>query len=123
MGATGAMLVGKQGKILTQKFRYELIPESRSKAYGEPPKKLARSPGHYEEWISACKAGPAAGSNFDWAGPLTEAVLLGNVALRLQMREEMTTRKLLWDGAAMKFTNSTEANTFLKREYREGWSL
>jgi predicted dehydrogenase len=123
MGATGAMLVGKQGKILTQKFRYELIPESRSKAYGEPPKKLARSPGHYEEWISACKAGPAAGSNFDWAGPLTEAVLLGNVALRLQMREEMTTRKLLWDGAAMKFTNSNEANKFLKREYREGWSL
>lgn len=123
MGATGALLIGKAGKILSQKMRWQIIPQSRAKAYGTPPKKLARSPGHYQEWINACKQGAAAGSNFDWAGPLTEVVLLGNVALRLQMREEMTTRKLLWDGPSLKFTNSRTANQFLRREYREGWNI
>lgn len=123
MGANGALLIGKEGKILSQKMRWQIIPQAKAKAYGTPPKKLARSPGHYQEWINACKQGAPAGSNFDWAGPLTEVVLLGNVALRLQMREEMTTRKLLWDGPALKFTNSTAANQFLKRDYRDGWTI
>ena len=79
--------------------------------------------GHYKEWIEACKGGKPAGSNFDWAGPLTEVVLLGNVALRQQLREELTTKKLFWDGVNLRFTNSEEANKSLKREYREGWSL
>ena len=50
-------------------------------------------------------------------------VLLGNVALRLRLREELTGKKLLWDGGAMRFSNSETANTFLRREYREGWTL
>jgi hypothetical protein len=54
---------------------------------------------------------------------LTEVVLLGNVALRLQLREELTTRKLLWDGAKLRFTNSDAANGFLKTQYRKGWTL
>jgi predicted dehydrogenase len=117
MGATGRLIIGDKGKILGN----QLIPESRRKEYGEAPKKLARSVGHYQEWINACKGGPAGGSNFDWAGPLTEVVLLGNVALRLQMREELVRKKLLWDAQAMRFTNSEEANRFLKRESRAGW--
>ena len=127
MGATGHLLVGDRGKILTQRsdkrFEFQLIPESRQKEYGDPPKKLPRSIGHYKEWIEACKGGKPGGSNFDWAGPLTEVVLLGNVALRLQMREELTRKKLLWDSAAMKFTNSDAANNYLRREYRDGWTL
>jgi predicted dehydrogenase len=127
LGATGHLLVGDRGKILTQRANrragFRLIPESRQKEYGEPPPRLPRSVGHYNEWIAACKGGQPGGSNFDWAGPLTETVLLGNVALRLQMREEMTRKKLLWDAAAMRFTNSDEANKFLRREYREGWVL
>jgi len=123
MGATGALLVGDKGKILSQQRDYQLIPRARQKAYGAPPRKLARSPGHHQEFVNACKGGPAAGSNFDWAAPLTETVLLGNVALRLQLREEMTTRKLLWDPAEMRFTNSDKANQFLRREYRKGWTL
>jgi hypothetical protein len=123
LGATGAMLVGAQGKILSQKMRWRLIPESKMQAYGTPPKKLERSIGHCQEWIEACKGGKPGGSNFDWAGPLAEIVLLGNVALRVQLREEMTRQKLLWDSANLQFTNSTEANKYLRREYREGWTL
>lgn len=123
MGATGALLIGDKGKILSQRGRYQLIPESKMQEYGEPPRKLPRSVGHYQEWIDACKGGEPGGSNFDWAGPLTEVVLLGNVALRFQLREALTQRKLLWDGPAMRFTNLPEANQFLRRDYREGWKL
>jgi len=122
MGDNGHLFIGDKGKILNQDG-YHLLPKSRAKAYGDPPKKLARSPGHYVEWIAACKGGAPGGSNFDWAGPLTEAVLLGNVALRLQLREELTTKKLLWDSANLRFTNSDTANEFLKTEYRKGWTL
>ncbi len=123
MGATGALLIGSDGLILSSQRDYTIFPDARRKAVGEVPKKLPRSPGHHQEFVNACKGGPAAGSNFDWAGPLTEAVLLGNVALRLKMREEMTTLKLRWDAAAMRFSNSDDANRLLRRDYRAGWSL
>ncbi len=54
---------------------------------------------------------------------LTESVLLGNVALRFQLREELTICKLLWDSPSLKFTNLEDANKFLRREYRAGWNL
>lgn len=123
MGATGVLLVGDEGAILGQQRGYVILPDSKQRAFDELPRRLPRSPGHYQEFVNACKGGPAAGSNFDWAGPLAETVLLGNVALRLKMRQELTTRKLLWDAAAMRFTNSDEANRFLRREYRAGWTL
>src|SRR4029077_8572506 len=116
-------LVGSKGKIIGERYGYRLLPDALQQQYGEPPKKLARSPGHYQEWVEACKGGSPAGSNFDWAGPLTETVLLGNVALRLKLREQLTSKKLLWDSAAMQFSNSTEANGYLRREYRQGWVL
>jgi len=122
MGANGQLLIGDKGKILRQ-AGYQLIPQPRAKEYGEPPKKLARSAGHYVEWLAACKGGFPGGANFDWAGPLTETVLLGNVALRLQLREELTTRKLLWDSTNLRFTNCEAANQFLRTEYRKGWVL
>jgi predicted dehydrogenase len=125
LGATGALIVGDKGKIFTGANRsgWRLIPEKRAKEYGAPPKKLERSIGHYKEWVAACKGGKPAGANFDWAGPLTETVLLGNVALRMKMREEMTEKKLLWDSKELKFTNSEMGNRFLRREYRAGWSI
>jgi predicted dehydrogenase len=127
MGAGGHLFIGDKGKILTQRGNrqraYALIPDSRAKEYGDPPKKLPRSIGHYAEWVAACKGGKPAGSNFDWAGPLTEVVLLGNVALRYELREELANHPLLWDGENMRFTNSEAANKFLRPEFREGWSL
>jgi hypothetical protein len=127
MGAMGHLLVGDRGKILSQRRSdgpmFALIPESRAKEYGDPPRTLPRSIGHYNEWTQACKGGQPGGSNFDWAGPLTEVVLLGNIALRPEMREELTTKKLLWDAEHLRFTNSETANKFLKREYRAGWGI
>ena len=121
----GLLFVGDDGTIMTDSSgqRPRLLPESRMKAYKLPPQTLPRSPGHWAEWINACKGGHPAGSNFDVAGPLTETVLLGNVALRPELRAAMARQRLEWDGANIKFTNLPEANKFLSREYREGWSL
>ena len=118
-GSNGRLLVGDKGRILGSK----IVPESRRKEYKEPPPTLPRSIGHYKEWLAACKGGKPGGSNFDWAGPLAETVLLGNVALRVQLREDLTRHKLLWDGPNLRFTNLPEANQFLRREYRQGWTL
>jgi predicted dehydrogenase len=108
----GMMYVGDKGAILD----HRIVPETRMKEYGAPPKVLARSPGHHKEWILACKGGKAAGANFDHAGPLTEMVLLGNIAIR-------TGRKLYWDAENFKITNVSEANDLLHYEYRKGWTL
>ena len=118
-GDNGTLFVGDKGKMLG----YRIIPESRRKEFGNAPKVLERSPGHHQEWINACKGGKPAGSNFDHAGPLAECVLLGNVALRPAIKEKLTRVNLLWDSANMKITNVPEANQYLHRQYREGYSL
>jgi hypothetical protein len=119
VGSNGKLFIGDKGKMLSER----IIPESKMKEYGKPPEMIPRSPGHHVEWIQACKGGKPAGSNFDHAGPLAEAVLLGNVALRPELKEKMNRTKLLWDGPNLKITNVPEANKFLRREYREGWTL
>ena len=124
MGTNGLLLVGDDDAVLMSDWNsWRLYPEQRAKDYGAPPKKLPRSPGHHVEWIEACKGGPTAGSNFDWAGPMTETILLGNVALRSQLREELTRTRLNWDASKLAFTNDDIANQFLRREYRNGWTV
>lgn len=127
MGDNGHLFIGDRGKILAlrrpERQGFALIPEARAKEYGDPPRVLQRSIGHYKEWIEACKGGPAAGSEFEWAGLLTSVVLLGNIALRPELRQDLTTQRLNWDGSQRRFTNSDTANTFLHREYRQGWTL
>lgn len=113
------LFIGDKGKMLG----HRLLPESRSKEYGRPPKILPRSPGHHREWINACKGGEPPGSNFDVAGPLTEVVLLGNVALRMGQQLYEKGLKLYYDGPNMKVTNLPEANKYIRNEYREGWTL
>ena len=76
---------------------------------------MARSPGHYEEWVQGCKGGPRPVSNFDYAGPLTEMVLLGCLATRFP------NVALTWDPKQLKVTNHEEANRFVRRERRKGW--
>jgi len=93
------------------------VPDVLADRYGRPPKTLARSPGHYHEWVNACRGGPPAGANFvDHGGLLSEVCLLGNVAVRAQKR-------LTWDGPGFRFTNDARANQWLHREYRPGWTL
>ena len=118
-GTNGTLFVGDKGKMLG----YTVLPESRRKEYGKPPKVLERSPGHHQEWINACKGGEPAGSNFDHAGPLAEAVLLGNVALRADLKDKLTRTRLHWDSANLRIANMPEANKYLRQEYREGWTL
>jgi hypothetical protein len=113
------LYIGEKGKILG----HRLLPESRNKEYGKPPRVLPRSPGHHKEWINACKGGEPAGSNFDVAGPLTEVVLLGNVAVRMGQQLYEKGLKLYYDGPNMKVTNLPEANKYIQSEYREGWTL
>jgi predicted dehydrogenase len=96
-----------------------LIPETRMQAYQRPAKTIARSPGIMAEWIEAIKAGKKSTTDFSYSGPLTEAMLLGNLALRTAKDNVV----LRWDPAAMKVTNHPPANEFLGRKYREGWSL
>jgi hypothetical protein len=78
---------------------------------------LPRSIGHHQEWIEACKTGSATRSNFDFAGTLTEAVLLGSVCVH------NGGAKLSWDSENLKITNDPDANKLLHYEYRKGWSL
>ena len=94
--------------------------------------------GHQRKWVDACKAGFSSKehteltSSFDYAGPMTETVLMGNLAIRSYMlRKEnskgnlefFARKKLLWDGEGMKITNLDEANQFVSRNYREGWTV
>ncbi|MBN1442081.1 MAG: Gfo/Idh/MocA family oxidoreductase [Planctomycetes bacterium] len=121
----GALLIGDKGKMMSAGSGSPpvLIPEAKAREYKAPPKTLPRSIGHYEEWIAACKGGDPAGSSFDHAGPLTETVLLGNIALRRAMREKLARKRLMWDSESMKFPNAPEANPYVHKEYRAGWTL
>ncbi len=115
----GVLFVGDKGTIMAADENAQdprLIPESKMKAYERPEESIPRSIGHYKEWIEACKGGRPAGANFDYAGPLTEVVLLGNLAIR-------TGQKLKWDGPNMNCTNVPEANEYRHVQYREGWTL
>jgi len=118
-GTNGTLYVGESGVMLGE----TIYPESRRDSYTPAPKTIPRSPGHYREWLAACKGGAPAGANFDFAGPLTEAVLLGNVALRKRLREQLTEQVLEWNPKELTFTNLPEADECLRRPYREGWTL
>ncbi len=112
-GIGGDIYIGDGGVLMGTR----LLPESRMKEYGRPPRVLPRSPGQYREWIDACRGGEPAGSDFvRHSGLLTETPLLGNIAMRAG-------KKLAWDGAGMRFTNDENANRQLGRRYRQGWSL
>lgn len=113
----GTLYLGDRGKILTGGLAdgVRLIPETKMRAYQRPQATLKRSPGHYQEFIGACKGGPPAGANFAYGGPLTEAVLLGNVALRFPGQ------RLEWDAQRLRVTNVDAANAFIQSEDRKGW--
>jgi len=119
MGEEGMFFVGDKGTIMTafSGDNPRLIPAAKMEAYKKPPKTLPRSIGHHSEWIRACKGGEPAGANFEFSSIVTEALLLGNVALRAE------NKKLFWDGPSLKVTNVPEANQYLHREYRRGWTL
>lgn len=140
--ANGVIMIGKKG-IMTC-GTYGLNPKVylntgdiiTADSEEDTPDALPEN-GHQAQWVAACKEGygsekhKALTSSFDFAGPLTESVLMGNLAIRsYNLREQVENRfeypgrkKLLWDGVNMKVTNFEPANQFVRRTYREGWTL
>jgi predicted dehydrogenase len=117
-GSNGSLFAGEKGFITTGTYGVgtRLLPAGRMKDYKFPPPLLTRSPGHYRDWIRACKGGDPACSNFGVAGPFTEWILLGVLSLRFE-------GKLEWDSAKMKVANVPEANQYIKPKFRKGWQL
>ena len=120
MGSNGIMFVGDKGKILCGGWSGppRLIPEAKMKEYKRPPKTLERSIGHHKEWIKACKDNNPKGAlaGFEYSGPFTESLLVGNLAVRLGRRIE-------WDARKMRATNAPEADKYINKSYRKGWEI
>src|SRR5260221_1611394 len=129
----GVIFEGTKGKMMADCYgeNPRLLPTRLMTEVALPPQKLARVPeGHYLQWANACMKGfgnAVTSAPFDYAGPFTESILMGNLAIRsynLKVNNGFPGRKkLLWDAKNMKITNFDEANAFVKREYRMGWSL
>ena len=113
----GTLFIGDRGMILSEYSKHVLLPEDKFKDFERPEPWIEPSPGQQAEWIRACKGeGPEALCNFAYAGPLTEANHLGNVAYRAQTILE-------WDAENMKIPNAPDAEKYLGRTYRKGWKL
>lgn len=112
---SGSMIIGEEGTmVLPHIGQPELYPKEKFANYPQP----ALDPiNHYHEFVNACLGDGQTGAPFDFSGPLTEAVLLGNVANRF------AGQTLEWDATNLRFTNSREANEHLKRRYRRGWKV
>ncbi|WP_316768763.1 Gfo/Idh/MocA family oxidoreductase [Pedobacter frigiditerrae] len=140
-GGNATLFIGTKGKMMagTYGLNPRLLPTSKT-AEIKVKEKFARvkdeANGHYAQWVEACIAGPGKkelSSPFEIAGPLTECLLMANLAIRgadIQRKDangKITYpgrySKLLWDNDQMKVTNFEDVNQFVKREYRKGWTL
>ncbi len=111
---SGSALVGEKGTLIVPHVALpKAFPEETFPADKLPAK--VEGVDHYVQWADACRGVGQATSNFDYAGPLTEAVMLGTIAVRVQGEE------LKWDAAAMKITNSTAGQELVSKPYRKGW--
>ena len=136
----GIIFEGTKGKLMAGLFGRNptLLPTKKMKEVKLPDSKFPfvekGSDGHQQQWVQACKKGYGAytSSGFETSGPLTETVLMGNLAIRSYNHSEKNARgnkvfpgrkKLLWDGPNMKITNFEPANQFIKRDYRGSWKL
>lgn len=113
----GSLFIGDKGRIaIAHDGQPKLLPEDQFADFKGPEPFLPKSPGHHAQWIEACKTGSRTGSNFGYAGPFTEIVLLGNVAFRAG-----TT--IAFDPMTGKITNAAKAEQFLTKTYRKGWEV
>jgi hypothetical protein len=112
----GTLFVGEKGMLIAGYDKHALLPENDFADFKRPEPFIKDSIGHHREWIEACKTGGITTCNFNYAGALTEAVLLGNVAFR-------TGKKIEWDARRLKARNCPEADQFLHHQYRAGWNI
>ena len=110
------LFVGDNGMLLSDYEKHVLLPEEKFKDFKRPDPFIPASPGHFEEWLAACKTGKPTGSNFQYAAALTIANHLGNVAYR-------TGKKLEWDPVRLRAGNVPEADRLIRKAYRKGWKL
>lgn len=129
-GGGGVLFIGSKGNLMCSVYgrNPRIIPEPKMREYlrdlkdrGGIQNPIPRSPGIHEEWLQAIKEDKKemATTNFDYSGPLTETMLMGNVAVRVADENKI----LKWDRENGKFTNSERANDLLHMEYRKGWDL
>ena len=120
----GSLMIGSTGTLFTRTWHggltgddmFMLLPHKQFVGYQPPPPTLPRTPDHHTEWALACKGGPPTQSNFDYAGNLTQGLLIGQLALR-------TRKKILWDPTTNRAINCPEADPFIRPEFRPGWEL
>jgi predicted dehydrogenase len=116
----GALVVGDKGKIIYGSHgagRPTILNKDQMASMSKEPRRLAKSAGHYKEWIECCKTGKRAGSDFAYGGPLTEIALIGVIAMGSKGQ------KLQWDSERMRFTNSAWANRWIEPKFRAGWAV
>jgi len=120
LDSNGILFVGDKGKILCGGWSGapRIIPESKMKEYKRPPQTLPRSPGHHREWIQACKDNNPKGAlaGFEYSGPFTESLLVGNLAVRLGRRVE-------WDTKTLRSPDAPEADNYITKFYRLGYGV
>ena len=114
-GKKNTLFIGTEGMLLCGFDDWLLLPEAKFAEVKAPPQTLVPSPGFRQEWVDACRGGQPATCNFEYTGPLSESVLLANIAYRVQ-------GEFAWDAAAMK-SSRDDVNALLRREYRAGWQV
>ncbi len=113
---SGVLFIGEKGMLLSDYGKHVLLPEDNFKDFTPPEPFIENSPGQHEEWLLACKHKTPTSSPFSYAGLLTEANHLGNVAYRIG-------KKIEWNSKELSIPNCPEAEQFLGRKPRAGWSL
>jgi predicted dehydrogenase len=111
----GVLFVGEKGMLLADYSNHKLLPEKDYVGFQPPKPFIKDSIGHHKEWVEACKTGGPTTCNFDYAGALTETVLLGNVSYRLG-------KGFSWDAKKLQ-ASEPEAERFIQHQYRKGWTL
>ena len=112
----GALFIGDRGKLVCDYGGLWLLPENEFKDFIRPQPSIPNSMGHHREWLHACRTGAPTTCHFGYSGPLTETVLLGNVAFRAGKR-------LTWDSAQLRCPGAPETQALIAKEYRKGWDL
>ncbi|MGB0580576.1 MAG: Gfo/Idh/MocA family protein [Limisphaerales bacterium] len=113
---SGVLFVGEKGQLIANYTKRQLLPEENFKDFKAPDPWIEDSIGHHKEWIHAIKNGGISGTDFSYAGPLTEAALLGIAAHR-------SGRKIHWDPVNLKAIGAPAVDEFLQHDYRAGWKL
>jgi predicted dehydrogenase len=121
-GDSGCLIIGEKGQLYSPDdygAKYELFGGAT-----QPEVEFVKSPGHFAEWLEAIRGGKPAMSNFtDYAGPLTETILLGNLAVWLAPEAEQPGKRVEWDAKNLKALNAPEVAHVIQAEYRKGYSL